>query len=188
MTKFTDQIMVCAHELALGKVAIYPAEAVYGIGCMVSKYESLARIKKIKDRDDDHGFIIVGADWSSLEYLVEDPESLQNSPKIKNWPPNTTFVFEASKTAPDLVCANGAHKTIAIRVSHSPIIQKLCTAVGPIVSTSANFKGDQPPKSKSEISEEFKQLVDVVLEIDEFSHTSPSEIINFYTNERIRHC
>ena len=149
MTKATDQIMVCAHELSLGKVAIYPAEAVYGIGCIVSNYESLARIKKIKARDDDHGFIVVGADWESLEYLVDAPDTLQNSPKIKNWPPNTTFVFEASKNAPDLVCANHPHKTIAIRVSHSPIIQKLCTAVGPIVSTSANFKGAPPTKSKS---------------------------------------
>jgi len=188
MTKVTDQTMVCAHELSLGKVAIYPAEALYGIGCMVSNNDSIARIKKIKDRDDDHGFIVVGADWASLEHLVDAPESLKNSPKIKSWPPNTTFVFDASKNAPDLVCAHHPHKTIALRVSHSPIIQKLCTAVGPIVSTSANFKGGNPPKSKSEISEDFKKLVDVVLEFDSFSHTSPSEIINFYTNERIRIC
>lgn len=184
--KVTNEPIVAIQALLDEKIVLYPAEAVYGVGCKITSTKSIAAIREIKQREQDLGLIIVAADWQSVQHLVEGQDGLKNNPRIINWPDNVTYVFTASEIAPDALCAHGREKTIAIRVSQSQTIQKLCKSAGPIVSTSANFKAQKPPTKFSDIPQSFLDKVDLALVNDDFSHNFPSEIINFYTEERFR--
>lgn len=188
MTKITTDIKDFINALEMEQVVIYPAEAVYGIGCVITSKNSIARIKQIKERSDNQGLIIIAGSWQSVAHLVEEQEGLQNDPFIANWPGNTTFVFNAAENAPNELCVRGndGARTLAIRISQKTSIQKICHKVGPIISTSANFRKMQAPHSFSEIDSNLINKVDLVLQDDNFSHQKTSTIINFYTKEILR--
>lgn len=188
MTKITTDIKDCINALEMEQVVIYPAEAVYGIGCVITSKNSIARIKQIKERSDNQGLIIIAGSWQSVAHLVEEQEGLQNDPFIASWSDNTTFVFNAAKNAPNGLCVQGndGARTLAIRISKKSIIQKICQKVGPIISTSANFRKMPAPNSFANIDTNLINKVDLVLKDDDFSHQKPSTIMNFYTKKILR--
>ncbi len=170
--------------LKQGKIIAYPTEAVYGIGCDPFNEEAVNKIKKLKSRKPEQGFILIASDWSQISNLCEKiPEDKLLIVK-KSWPGPTTWVFPASKSAPKWLCSNN---TIALRVTDHPIAKKLCEAFGsPLISTSANPANLSPAKTAEQVKNYFENEIDYILEGDIGSLQNPTQIKNVLNGQFYR--
>ena len=129
--------------LVAGSIIAYPTEAVYGLGC--NPYDEVAcqKLAQLKARQDGAGWICVIGALSHLDFLTDDLPPLIVDQLKCTWPGPTTWVLPASPELPQWLLGPG--KTIAVRYSVHPTVQALCEAFEkPIISTSANLKGEPP--------------------------------------------
>lgn len=170
-----------------GGVIAYPTEAVFGLGCDPDNQAAVEKILKIKKRPVEKGLILLAGDYQQLQPYVDEsklPEAIKRE-MLSRWPNGVTQVVPASdKTKPFLT---GQFSTIAIRVTTQPDVVALCQQTGkPIVSTSANFSGQEPGKSWQIVEQDLGAAVDFIIKGDTLGFTKPSTIIDALTGETFR--
>lgn len=171
--------------LLSGGVITYPTEAVYGLGCVPGNAEAVLRILSLKQRQMEKGLIVVAADMSQLEDLVDfDRESGMRKRVMATWPGAVTWLVPARNNTP--VWLTGIHKSLAVRVSSHPAIQALCSITGPLVSTSANPAGYPPARTALKVRNYFGDRLDYYLHGNVAKDRQPTEIRDVITNEIIR--
>jgi len=126
-----------------GGIIAYPTESVYGLGCDPFNAEAVTRLREIKGRSGNKGFILIAASLDQLMPLIEHPNGVPWSSILDSWPGPVTWVFRARQAAPASLLADDG--SIAVRVTAHPVAAALCRLAGaPLVSTSANSR-DRPP-------------------------------------------
>ncbi len=144
-----------------GGVIVFPTDTVWGVGAFIESGEGIEKLYRIKKREKDKPTaVLVGSLDQAREYgdfnnVVEDLVE-------KYWPGALTVVVPAKR---------GVNKTIlndeggvGIRYANNKIVEELCLGLdGGIVATSANFSGEESPKSLEEISSDFLNSVDGVV-------------------------
>ncbi len=143
-----------------GGVILYPTDTVWGIGCDATNAEAVARIYKIKRREESKAMIcLVDSDRRISRYVRNVPDVAWDVMTLATQP--TTVILDgASGLAPNLIASDGS---IAIRITHEPFSQQLCYRMQkPIVSTSANVSGEPTAQNYRDISEEILSQVDYV--------------------------
>ncbi|MGI9275886.1 MAG: L-threonylcarbamoyladenylate synthase [Endozoicomonas sp.] len=175
-----------ARVVGRGGVIAYPTEAVWGLGCDPWNREAVHRILDIKVRPVEKGLILVGASEQQFGPLLEPLDDTLRSRLSNTWPgPLTWLIPDPSGWVPEWV--RGQFDTVAIRVSNHPLVQALCKTTGrPLVSTSANRAGEEPLLTSEQVSREFGSLVDLIVEGDTGSQSTPSEIRDLQTGSIIR--
>lgn len=167
-----------------GGVIAYPTEAVFGLGCDPFNKAAVEKILQLKQRPADKGLIVVASDWQQVKDWLLPLTEEQEATVMKTWPGPTTWVFAANDKAP--VFCKATDNTIAIRVSAFPMVRRLCQALGPIVSTSANLAGESAAQSVQEMTADFKAGIDYILDADVGTKASPSTIFDVVTGKQIR--
>ena len=172
------------HTCKTGGIIAYPTEAVFGLGCLPLYEHSVRRILKLKHRSVRKGLILVAASIKQLEMFV-DFSKVKNLQTICNsWPGSVTWLVSARQSTPYWL--TGTHKTLAVRVSSSPLVRALCEECGPIVSTSANPKSGNPAKSSVQVHSYFQTEVDYVIPANITNLMKPTEIIDAQTGNIVR--
>ncbi len=131
-------ITEAASAIRAGGLVVYPTETCYGIGADATNPEAAEKVNQVKERPADKILPIIVANVEmAKEYVTISPKAQELIDQ--HWPGALTLVLPVkanAKLAPQIIAPN---KTVAMRVSGSPIAQQLVEAVGrPIVSTSAN--------------------------------------------------
>lgn len=136
-------IETAAASLEASDVLVYPTETCYGLGCLVTKPESVERIFEIKGRPQEKAFPIVFPNISVLQkYAVTDSEFFEPLTK-KFWPGPLTLVLPATKLGSEIFASRP--QTLAVRISSHPFLLELFSRLSvPLISTSANLAGCQP--------------------------------------------
>lgn len=120
-----------------GKTILHYTGSMFGIGCKVSDAETIRRIVKLKQRDDNSGFIALVPDirWFD-DAEVHIPERLK--PLLEQyWPGNLTAVFRCDHPMFDKLRVNGK---VAFRVPNDDLLRVFIEMLDePIVSTSVNI-------------------------------------------------
>ncbi|MFH2068612.1 MAG: L-threonylcarbamoyladenylate synthase [Candidatus Omnitrophota bacterium] len=142
------------------KVAIFPTDTVYGLGCILEE-EVLRKIFKIKNRQPGKPLPILVADLDeALSLAYFSPTAREAAAEF--WPGATTLVLNAKKELPPWVCRNG---TVALRIPNHPFLREVIRRVGQaIAGTSANLSGEEPAGCISRISEKLLTEVDLVVD------------------------
>lgn len=170
-----------------GGVIAYPTEAVWGLGCDPFDQAAVTRLLALKQRAVDKGLILIAADASQLDGLV-DWDALtgqQRDAVLASWPGPHSWVVPATPRVPRWI--TGAHIDVAVRVSAHPAVAALCRAFGgPLVSTSANAAGAPPPRSLIEIDTALLAAVDGVVAGDIGSLSRPTTIRDGRSGEILR--
>jgi len=165
-----------------GGVFAYPTEAVYGLGCDPDNAEAVNRLLRIKNRDIGKGLILIASDFSQVQKYLRP---LTQSQSIYTTPSDTTYIFPALDTAPKYL--KGNFSSLAIRISKHPIVKKLCNSLNSaLVSTSANLSGFPPANNCKEVSEQFNNKIDAILEGDTGDLLKPTAIRDSISGEIIR--
>ena len=180
-----DDIKKAVEVMKNGGVILYPTDTVWGIGCDATNAEAVAKVYKIKQRDDSKALIcLVDSDARLQRYVRNAPEVAWNVRELATKP--TTVIFdEAVNLAHNLIAEDGS---IAMRITNEEFSKELCYRFQkPIVSTSANISGQPAAQNYCDISEELLNAVDYVCFSRRQEHKphTPSSIIKIKNNGEI---
>ena len=160
-----------------GGIVLYPTDTVWGIGCDATNEEAVAKIYRLKQREDSKSMLVLVGSEGELQRTVElVPDAAWMLIEAAVNP--LTIIYDRPKgIAGNLLAEDGS---VGIRITHELFSRTLCERVHhPIVSTSANISGHKTPRTFSEIENEILSGVDYVVKYrqgDTCTHKS-SEII-----------
>lgn len=169
-----------------GGIILYPTDTVWGIGCDATNAEAVARIFRLKQREDSKSMLVLLDAPGKLQgYVREVPEiawelldATLNGVNGENGVRPLTIIYPGARgLAPNLIAEDGS---VGIRLTEEPFSKALCAGLKrPIVSTSANISGHPGARYFDEITEEIKSGVDYVCRYrqDDKEPKQPSSII-----------
>ena len=168
-------------------IIAYPTEAVFGLGC--APYDELAvrKLLALKKRPEHKGVILIAADYSQLLDYVDDKKIPQDKrfTVFQHWPGPITLVLPARSEVPRYL--RGDFDTIAVRVTAFEPVRQLCRALNtPLVSTSANYAGEEPLRNAEDVYAQMGSNIDWIMAGDTGGRASPSIILNPLTGEVLR--
>jgi len=154
-----DKIKYAAQALKNGKLVVFPTETVYGIGANSENKKTVARLRKLKERQKTpfSYHIAAKSDLKRLNCVID-----KNAKKIieRFWPGPLTLVLP-TKSGPHA----RAGKSIGVRMpAHAAALALLKTAKAKIVAPSANFKDEKPATSAEEAFGSLSGLVDIIVD------------------------
>lgn len=155
-----DDIKKAIEVMKNGGVILYPTDTVWGIGCDATNEEAVAKVYKIKHRNDSKALICLVDSSVRLQCYVRNvPEVAWKIMELATKP--TTIIFDnAVNLAPNLIAEDGS---IGMRITQEPFSKELCYRFQkPIVSTSANISGEPAAQNYKDITEELLNSVDYV--------------------------
>lgn len=156
-------IRVAADAIRRGELVIFPTETVYGLAADALDKQAVKRIFDAKGRFDKQPLPVQVASLKDVgrvaEFVPENARPLAE----KYWPGPLTLVLMKNAALPSTV--TGGKETVGVRVSDHPVALALAKEVGsPIIATSANMSGNQPPKNAEQAVREVGEFVSVVLD------------------------
>ena len=175
--KTEDDIRNAVETMRKGGVILYPTDTVWGIGCDATNPEAVAKVYKIKHRDDSKALICLVDSDSRLQRYVRNVPNVAWDIFELSEKPTTVILDDAVNLAPNLIAEDGS---IAMRITKETFSKELCYRFQKaIVSTSANISGEPSPKNFADISPEIVNAVDYVCTSrrDERSNPPASNII-----------
>lgn len=172
-----DEINNTLEVLKNGGVILYPTDTVWGIGCDATNESAVAKVNAIKGRAADKSLIILlDTDNKLQSYVTEIPDVAYELIEYAEKP--LTIVFSGAKNlASSVINQDGS---VGIRIVKHPFCEQLIQRFRkPIVSTSANISGQPSPRFFDEVSEEIKEKVDYVVNLNQEDRTvkQPSTIV-----------
>lgn len=172
-----EDIKKAVETLRNGGVILYPTDTVWGIGCDATNAEAVAKVYKIKQRDDSKALIcLVDSDARLQRYVRNVPEVAWQLLDCAD-KPTTVILDGAVNLAPNLIAADGS---IALRITSETFSKQLCYRFQKaIVSTSANISGEPTAQNYRDIAPEIIEAVDYVCWSRRQEHKphTPSSII-----------
>ena len=163
-------------------IFIYPTDTIWGIGCDATNGDAVAKVYKMKNRQQAKSMIVLLDNEMKLSQYVQDvPNIAYDLIELSEKP--LTIIYSNAKNLPsNLINEDGS---IAIRIVRDEFCQKLISRFKkPIVSSSANLSNQKPPAFFDEIKDEFKNLVDYVVKWrqEETTKARASGIIKLESN------
>lgn len=180
-----NPIETAAATIKAGGLLAYPTEAVLGLGCDPFNQAAVERLLALKNRPVAKGLILIAADWQQLRELLQPVTGQQLQQMQATWPGATTWLVPSSASAPTWI--TGRFESLAVRIPGHPIAREICAAVGgPIVSTSANFSGDEAARTVANLPKRLVEKVNYVFPRDAGGAAAPSQIIDLLTGAVVR--
>ena len=157
---------VIKNELNNNGIIIYPTDTVYGVGASIDSLKGLQKIYEAKERNFNSPLIAL---LSKVEYIekiaIIDEEKKIIIEKLASefWPGALTIILNKKENVPDIMVSNG--ETVGVRIQDLKLAQDIIESVGGILpTTSANISGEKTPRSYEELSEKFKERVEVIVD------------------------
>ena len=181
----SDDIKAAVECMRKGGVILYPTDTVWGIGCDATNAEAVAKIYKIKKREESKAMIcLVDSDNRIQRYVRNVPDVAWDVMNLAT-SPTTVILDGADGLASNLIADDGS---IAMRITQEEFSKELCYRMQkPVVSTSANISGEPTAQNYSDISEEIINSVDYVCKSRRNEHQphKPSSIIKLKSNGEV---
>ncbi len=172
--------------LTEGRIVVLPTETVYGAAGVISHPRALERLKALRGEENERAFTIhVGSPESAEPYLGEIGELARRMMR-KLWPGPVALMFEAPEEVRQAVARrlNIAESdvydqsTITLRCPDHPVASRVLRQVRePVALTMAPTHGNQPARRGDELSDEFQERVDLVLDAGMTRYAKPSTIV-----------
>ena len=143
-----------------GGIILYPTDTVWGIGCDATNAEAVAKVYKIKQRDDSKALICLADSVDRVQRYVRDVPSVAWDLMEIADKPTTVILDGAVNLAPNLIAEDGS---IGMRITNEEFSKELCYRFQkPIVSTSVNISGEPAAQNYCDIAPEILEAADYV--------------------------
>ena len=180
-----QEIQKAFEIIQQGGIILYPTDTVWGIGCDATNEEAIAKIYKLKQRDDSKSMIVLmNGEKMMYNVFAKIPEVaweiLDNSER-----PTTLILDQPKNVAKNIIAEDN---TLGIRLVKEPFCFKLMERMKrPLVSTSANISGQPTPMNFKEISQEIIKGVDYVVNLHRDKVCKkPSAIIKLTLDSQVK--
>ncbi len=129
-----------AAVLRMGRVALLPAEGVYGLHARAEDPGAVARLLALKPRSSEKRFVGLIAEPAEIGRWSK-PSALASALASEHWPGALTLVLRAATSVPESM--RSPDGTVALRCPGNPFLRAVVAGAGGIVlSTSANEPGE----------------------------------------------
>lgn len=161
-------VEITAKVILERKIVILPTDTIYGFSALVECEDSVRELKK---RDGKPFIYLISQkkelDYFNIDYLKYD-EILS-----KNWPGPITFLMN-----------NKFNQKTGVRLTNNKFINALIDKVGlPLISTSVNYSNEKPIEDISKITEEFEELVNLIVVDEGYKPGLSSTIVDISTQD-----
>ncbi len=167
-----DDLQSC---IAAGGVAIFPADGLYGLACDPLDAAAIARVHRLKGRDEGKSSAVMYFSPLAMRELVS------------GLGPRTAAAVSALLPGPvTLVVANPGHRyplacredveRLGVRLIAGPLAGTMC----PVFQTSANLSGKPPPARFGDIADSILAGADLAIDGGELTGL-PSTVVDIAT-------
>lgn len=168
-----------------GGIAVIPTDTLYGIVGSALLPDVVARIYKLKGRDEHKPFIVL---IDSIERLADFGVELSadEAAKLSDlWPgPVTVILLIGDDYQADLKYLHRGTNTLAFRFPNNLELLELLKTTGPLVAPSANPQGGVPAQTVAEAEVYFGERIDMYVDGGE-KVSEPSTMVKFEEGEVI---
>ncbi len=160
-----EEVNKAIEVLQSGGLILYPTDTIWGIGCDATNQDAVARIFKLKGREEGKSMIVLLDSENKLDGYVNEVPTIAYDLIAYAENPLTIIYSGAKNLAPNVIASDGS---VGIRIVKHPFCQQLIQRFRkPIVSTSANLSGESSPKNFHAISEKIINGVDYVVNLEQ---------------------
>lgn len=172
------------HILQQGGIIAYPTEAVFGLGCLADNTQAILKLLQLKQRPMNKGLILLASEFSQFKNYISPLDDIILNKIQSTWPGPTTWVVPApSDTSSPLI--RGQFNSVAIRISAHPVVKALCRQCqSAIISTSANISGHDMTYNAAQVSLQFGDQLDYILDAP-LGHSHKPSIIKDALSDKI---
>lgn len=155
-----EDIRNAVRVLREGGIILYPTDTVWGIGCDATNPEAVAKVYKMKQRDDSKALICLVDSDARLQRYVRQVPPVAWDLLDAAVDPMTVILDGAVNLAPNLIADDGS---IAMRITREPFSHELCYRFQKaLVSTSVNISGKPAAQNYCDIAPELLEQADYV--------------------------
>ena len=168
-----DQIL---SVLDLGGVIGFPTDTAYGLGADPYNNEAVARIFRIKGREESKPILLLVDSVAMVERIARPTPRFY---ELANafWPGPLTVILEAVPTLSPLVTAGTG--TVGVRWPDAPFVQELLQRFGKaITATSANLSGMPSCLTAAEVRAQLEGRLELLVDGGELPARSGSTVID----------
>lgn len=194
MENINQEVHKALEVIQKGGIILYPTDTIWGIGCDATNAEAVAKIYKLKQREQTQSMIVlmngekmmynVFKDIPEVAWQIMDLSNPSDTEQAKQ-KPITLILDNPRNVAQNLIAADN---TLGIRIVKEPFCFKLLERMKkPLVSTSANISGKPTPIAFKDISPEILKGVDYVVNLhhDKIGG-KPSTIIKLSADSQVK--
>ena len=158
--------------VAAGGVAVFPADGLYGLACDPLDAAAIARIHRIKGRDDGKPSAVMYFSPLAMRELVEGLGPRTREAVGALLPGTVTLVVANPHGRSPLACREDPAR-LGVRLIGGPLGGAMC----PLFQTSANLSGDPAPGNFSGVPAEIVAAVDLAIDGGELTGR-PSTVVD----------
>jgi L-threonylcarbamoyladenylate synthase len=153
-----------ARCLKAGGLVAFPTETVYGLGADATDGRAIARLYEAKGRPAFNPLIAHVADLRAARALARFEAEAEKLAEAF-WPGPLTLVLPKIAGCPVAELATAGLDSIAVRVPHHRVAQKILAAFGrPIVAPSANRSGHVSPTTAAHVLADLRGRIDLIVD------------------------
>jgi L-threonylcarbamoyladenylate synthase len=170
-----------AEELYYGGgLFIYPTDTVYGFGANPFNADVVDRVGYVKRRPKDKRYILLAPDIeTTLRHAVPTSERHIDA-LMAAWPNPLSAVLRLNRETRELL----GQDTAAFRIPDHRFCRKLLETINaPLISTSANRRGEEPTTEPSIVEREFHDEVDAIFYEEKRSFAESSTLVDMTEEE-----
>ena len=172
-----DDAQTFARCIAVGGVAVFPADTVYGLACEPDTREAVERLYALKGRRPDKPAAVMFFDPELAFAALPELEPRTRSLLERLLPGGITALLPNPLRRYPLACGPDPH-TLGLRVpALGPEIAALAEMRWPVMQSSANVSGGYDAQRLEEVPEEIRRRADLVLDGGELAGT-PSTVVD----------
>ncbi len=164
-----------------GGIVIHPTDTLYGFAADAASENLSARIRELKHLEKDKPFSVlvsgIGMIREYCEVNADDEKTIR-----EHLPGPFTFLLKSKKTL-----AAAPNSTLGIRIPDNEFCITLAKSFGmPIITTSANIHGKNPPCSLDEIEKPLLDTAGLAIDGGKTEYCMGSAVIDLVESKVIR--
>ena len=160
------------RTIAVGGVAVFPSDGLYGLACDPLDPGAIARIHRIKGRDDGKPSAVMYFSPLAMRELVAELGPRAAAAVSALLPGPVTLVVKNAGHRYPLACREDVER-LGVRLLAGPLAGAMC----PIFQTSANLSGKPAPGRFADVPESILGAVDLAIDGGELSGL-PSTVVD----------
>lgn len=158
-------------QILSGKIFIYPTDTIYGLGCNALDENAVNKIREIKKMDFNKPLSIIAP---SIKWIQDN--CIVDVDLKKYFPGAYTIILK--KKNPKFLGHVSSLDSLGIRIPNHEFARKIQKTRIPFITTSVNLSGKPNITKISEISEQIKNKVDIIINRGLLSGKPSTLVIN----------
>lgn len=163
--------------IARGGILAFRTDTFYGLGADPFNRDALKKLKHLKGREEHKPILIVISEQDQIDRLITERTRSFNTLAERFWPGPLTLIGKAAPEVPEEITAGTG--TVGVRLPDDDMVRALLRECGgALTATSANPSGQEPAKTAQEVSDYFRETIELIVDGGPGRSDLPSTVVD----------